>query len=156
MVIEYQIKRFDLVKSYFISLRHSSRTQLIVFGAAAFIIIYSLYNRYNSHGHLVLFDFMTAFLLGLGLILIVPAAGFLTAKTQKRTLSISPDGIATKIGSKAGKVSWKAVDSIIVEKDHIFITGKSGDAFIIPSSAFTSEDLCNQFIDLAKQYHRGV
>ena len=113
MVIEYQIKRFDLVKTYFYNLSHSRRTQLIVFGLDALVILISLYRSYHNHGALLFSDWVAAILVGIGLILGVPALSFLTAKTQKRTLSINQEGIETKIGSQEGKIAWKAVDSVV-------------------------------------------
>ena len=156
MIIEYQIKRFDLVKSYFYNLRHSRKTQLIVFGVAGFEILYSLFLNYRNHGNLVLNDFIISFLWGLGLILILPAVSFLTAKTKKRTLSINQEGIETKIGSKEGKIPWQAVENIVAMNDRILITGKNANAFSIPSNAFASDDLRNKFIELATQYHNKI
>jgi hypothetical protein len=153
MVIEYQLKRIDIVKAYFYSLRHSRRTQLIIFGIATLIALYSLFLRYLIHGNLSLYDFMIAFLFGLVFILALPAISFLTAKKQKRTLSISQEGIETKIGSQAGIIPWKAVNSVVATKDFVLITGKNANAFTIPSSAFASPDLRIKFIELANQYH---
>ena len=112
MVIEYQIKRFDLVRAFFYNLQHSRRTRLIMLGGAILFFAYSLFVRYRMDGRLVLYDFVLSFLVTIGLILAVPAYFFITAKTQKRILSINPEGIETKIGSKEGKILWKAVDSI--------------------------------------------
>ena len=152
MIIEYQIKRFDLVKSYFYNLRHSRRTQKIVFGAAALYIILFLFLRSRNDYKLVFSDFIVAFLWGLCIILLIPAVNFLTAKTKKRILSIDQAGIETKIGSKEGKIPWKAVDSIVATKDHIFITGKNANTFTIPPNAFANDELRNKFIQLATQY----
>jgi hypothetical protein len=156
MVIEYQIKRFDPVKSYFFNLRHSRRTRIIVFGTAAIVVIVSLLLRNGSHSPLVLPDFIVSFLSGLGLILFIPLYSFLTAKTQVRTLSISQDGIETKIGRYAGKIHWSAVDSIVATQDRIFITGKAGNTFTIPSGAFATGAIRQEFITLATQYHSGA
>ncbi|MGC1374815.1 MAG: YcxB family protein [Anaerolineales bacterium] len=156
MVIEYQIKRFDLVKTYFYNLGHSRRTQLAVFGLDALVILISLYRSYHNHGNLVFYDWAVAIMMGIGFILAVPALSFLTAKTQKRTLSINQEGIETKIGSQQGKIAWKAVDSVVATKDRILITGKSANVFTIPSGAFASDDLRNQFIELVTQYHANA
>ena len=152
MVIEYQIKRFDLVKSYFYNLRHSRRTQLIVFGVAALLVLISLFQSYSYQGKLTLGDLIYALLSGLGLILAIPVLSFLTAKTQRRTLSINQEGIETKIGSQQGKILWKAVDSVVSTQDRVFITGKNANTFTIPASAFSSSELRGQFVDLATQY----
>ena len=153
MVIEYQIKRFDPVKSYFYNLRHSKRTRVIIFGAAAIVILFSLFLRSTNHTPLVLSDFIASFLIGFGLILLIPLVSYLTAKTQVRTLSIGQEGIETKIGRYAGKIPWTAVDSIVATQDRIFITGKAGNTFTIPSGAFANAEMRSQFINLAGQYH---
>jgi hypothetical protein len=70
-------------------------------------------------------------------------------------LSINPKGIETKIGSKEGKILWKAVDSINKVQDRILIIGKNMNAFSIPASAFKSAEQ-QQFIDLAIQYHSNA
>ncbi len=153
MVIEYQIKRFDLVKAYFYSLRVSRKTQTVILGIAAFIALFSLFLGYLKRGHLIILDFVFALLFGFFFILLLPFISLLTAKPQKRTLSISPDGIETRIGSQEGKVPWDAVKSVVGSKNVIYIIGKNGNAFTIPSSAFASPDLRSRFIELANQYH---
>ncbi len=155
MVIEYQIKRFDLVKSYFYNLAHSKRTQFIIFGLTVLMIVISLLRSYRNHGNLTLSDFIAALLSGLGLILVIPVLSFLTAETQKRTLSITQEGIETKIGTRKGTILWKAIDSVVSTEDRIFITGKNANTFTIPSSAFSSDELRNKFFELATQYHEN-
>jgi len=61
--------------------------------------------------------------------------------------------IETKIGSKEGKILWKAEDSITAIQDRILITGKNANAFSIPASTFKSAEQRQNFIDLATQYH---
>jgi hypothetical protein len=153
VVIEYQVKRFDLVRAYFYSLQHSKRTRFIVLGAAILFFAYSLFFRYRIYGGLVFYDFVLAFLFTIGLILAVPVYYFITANMQKRILSINPEGIETRIGSKEGKVLWKAVDGIDSTQDRILIIGKNANAFSIPASAFKSSEQRRSFIDLATQYH---
>jgi len=156
MVIEYQIKRIDPVKAFFYNLQHSRRTQFIILGGASLFFAYSLYFRYRIEGGLVLYDFGLAFLFAIGLVLAVPVLFYLTAKTQKRRLTINPDGIETKIGSREDKVSWKAVGRIASIQDGILITGKNANSFSIPASAFESPEQRQSFLDLATQYHSNA
>ena len=156
MIIEYHIGRLDLVKSYFYNLRHSRRTQLIIFDVAALVTLSSLFRSYRNHGNLVFSDLVIALLLGLGLILVIPVLIFLTSKTQNRILSISQEGIETKIGSKERKILWKAVDSVVSIEDRILITGKTANVYTIPASAFANDDLRNKFIKLTTQYHENA
>ncbi len=154
MVIEYQIKRIDVVKVYFYNLRHSPRTQLIVFGFAIFILVERLIVRHNSIGRLNVSDYLTAFLWGFAVVLFVPAANFVLAKTQKRTLSIDPHGIKTRIGAKVGTIPWTAVDKITDANERIIITGKNANTFTIPMSAFVSKEQRTEFLNLVTQYHK--
>lgn len=155
MVIQYRIKRMDLVKAYFYNLQHSPRTRLIVFSGALLSFAYNLFMGSSSHP-LVLNDFVVAVMFAVALILFIPFFSFITAKTQSRNLYISPEGIETKIGSREGKIPWKAVDSITTTQDKIIITGKSANAFSIPASAFNSVKERQQFIELASQYHANT
>jgi hypothetical protein len=152
MEIEYQIKRFDLVKVYFYNLIHSQRTRLIIFGAAILPFAYILFRRFRVFGHLELFDYSVALLFAVVFILALPVFSFLTAKTQKRVLSINPEGLETKIGTKEGKIPWNAVDSISTTQDRIVITGKNANVLTIPTSAFIDNDHRQQFIGLVMQY----
>ncbi len=152
MIIEYQVKRTDLARAYFHSLRHSSRTQLVIFGGAALLIGYNLFVQFRYKGSLALGDFIFAFAVALLLILLFTALLMITAKTQKRILSITPEDIETKIGSKEGKIPWEAVASVTASNDLVVITGKNANAFTIPPQAFTGKEQRDDFIRLAKQY----
>jgi hypothetical protein len=153
MVIEYQIKRIDPVKAFFYNLQHSRRTKFIILGGASLFFAYSLYFRYRIEGGLVLYDFFLAFLFAIGLVLAIPVLFYLTANTQKRRLTINPEGIETKIGSREDKVLWKVVGRIASIQDGILITGKNANSFSIPASAFESLEQRQSFLDLATQYH---
>lgn len=152
MIIEYQIKRIDLVKAYFFNLKSSPRTRLIVLGVAFLFFTYYLFLRFRIQDNLNFIDFAVAILFALTIILGIPVISFITAKTQKRVLSINNEGIETKIGKQEGKILWKTVESIKTTQDRIVITGKNGNAFTIPASAFKDSEHRKQFIDLAKQY----
>jgi len=152
MIIEYQIKRSDLVKAYFYNLGHSRITQLIVFGASVFVIGYNLFFRYRAQSTFTLPDILISFLSGLVFIILIPGFLFLTAKSQKRILSIGPHGIETKIGTKSGSIAWNEIASIAVEKDTVLITGRNANAFTIPARAISNAEVHRQFIEMTAQY----
>lgn len=154
MNIEYQISRYDLVKVYFYNLFHSGRTQLIVFGFSALTIVMTLAFRISGKYKITGFDILVAVINGLAICLIVmPLVFFITAKTQKRSLRITSEGIDTTIGLQAGTVQWSQVLTIIETNDFLIITGKSGNAFSIPHSAFANPETQKRFASLAKDYH---
>lgn len=156
MIIEYQVKRLDLIKSIFHNLRHSGRTRRIFFGIEILYMALFLFFRYLGQGHLFLYDFIFAFIFTLGLILAILALALIITKTQKRAWIINPEGIETKIGSVEGKIAWNLVDSITVTPERILITGKNANAFVVTSSAFTNAEQRQKFIDLAVQYHANA
>lgn len=117
--------------------------------------IYTLFIRGRNHP-LTLNDFVIAALFAVAFILLLPVISFITAKTQKRVLSIGPEGIETKIGTQEGKIPWQAVESITATHDKILITGKNANAFSIPTNAFAGAKQQQQFIDLASEYHNAV
>ena len=86
MVIEYQIRRLDLVKAYFYNLRHSPRTRLIVFGAALLMFIYMLFLRNGVNKHLEITDFLVASLYAVGIVLALPVISVITAKTSEKNI----------------------------------------------------------------------
>jgi hypothetical protein len=156
MVIEYQIKRLDLFKLLYYNTRRSKRTQLVLGGAIVFTYLSSLLIRYFTLGNLSFSDFRSAFVSVIIFIIGLPILLFLLAKTQNRWLSISQEGIETKIGTQHGMVSWNAGDSLVETKEYIYITGKSANAFSIPNSAFENNDTRTQFMELAIKYHNEV
>jgi hypothetical protein len=152
MVIEYQIKRMDLARIIFYNLQHSRRTKWTVIGGGTLFFAYSLFLRNSINGQLVFYDFILSFLVTIGLILAVPVFFILTARTQKRILSINPEGIELKIGSREDKAPWNAVDRIEATQERILITGKNVNSFSIPASAFKGSEQRQSFMDLATQY----
>ena len=152
MIIEYQIKRIDVVKAYFYNLRYSSRTQLIVFGFAIFIALQILFVRRFSSDSLNVSDYITALVYAIGATLLLPVISFVTAKTQKRSMSIDQQGIETQIGSKKGEIPWTAIAKVTESNDRIVITGKNANAFTIPASAFLNKEKQTEFFNLAKNY----
>jgi hypothetical protein len=61
-------------------------------------------------------------------------------KPQERVLTFDELGAHTVIGSRSGSVPWAEVATIEVDHDVIAITGTNGNAFLIPSRAFASDD----------------
>ena len=152
MVIEYQIRRIDVVKAYFYNLRHSSRTQLIIFGFAIFVVLQHLVFGRSSSTGLSISDYATALIYGIVAVLLIPAIGFVLAKTQRRILSINQQGIETRIGAKEGKIPWTTVENVTEVNDRIIITGKNANVFTIPINAFSTKEQRTEFLNLTKRY----
>ena len=59
-------------------------------------------------------------------------------KPQRRFLVLNEDGLRTTIGKKSGSRSWREIKSVAELSGYVIITGKNGNAFIIPPRAFDS------------------
>jgi photosystem II stability/assembly factor-like uncharacterized protein len=67
-------------------------------------------------------------------------------------LTLTPAGIETKIGSKAGTVAWGEVEGVMATPERVYITGKNANAFTLPGSAFSSDEGQTRFVELANRY----
>ena len=72
-----------------------------------------------------------------GAFVFMPLWLFIRGKTDERMLTISPEGIATEIGSLKGQLPWSKIKLVTeTSRHHVLIVGASGNAFFIPSRAF--------------------
>ena len=67
-------------------------------------------------------------------------------KPEERTLTVSEDGITTRIGKKTGIAKWGEVAEIEDLAQTTAILRKSGNAFLIPRRAFNSENERSDFL----------
>ncbi|MGN6729102.1 MAG: hypothetical protein ACTHJG_04630 [Rhodanobacteraceae bacterium] len=56
-------------------------------------------------------------------------------KGKERTLNVGPDGWSTQIGRLTGARAWSEVASVVEGNGTLAITGKNGNAIIIPQRA---------------------
>jgi len=74
-------------------------------------------------------------------------------KPQLRTLIIDENGLQTTIGKKNGVRAWREIASIQETSDFILVTTRGMNAFVIPTSAFASEEAPIQTITQMRQWH---
>ena len=67
-------------------------------------------------------------------------------KRQERTLNVGPDGWSTQIGRLAGARAWSEVASVAESNGTLAITGKNGNAIIVPQRALSSRGAWQQFV----------
>lgn len=67
-------------------------------------------------------------------------------KNSERTLTVDSRGWFTQIGSKSGSKTWNEVESIRENAGSVVITGKNGNALIIPDFAFVASPTRQQFV----------
>ncbi len=151
MTIQYSVTPNEVTKSYIQQLRYSSpfRVRILMFAGLIFLI-YFLPKLLRQGFHLS--DLITALLLGCGVVVLLPLASRLLTKPQQRTLTISPEGIQTSIGAQAGTIPWANVVDIVEDDDYIFVIGRTGNSFLIPSRAFASSGQRSAFLEMLAQY----
>lgn len=77
-------------------------------------------------------------------------------KGQERTLNIGPDGWSTQIGRLSGNRTWSEVASVTECNGTLAITGKNGNALIVPQRALSSLSSWQQFVEDVQAWHQGV
>jgi drug/metabolite transporter (DMT)-like permease len=100
MTIEYALTRAEVPQGFFESLRSSPKYVVLILFCSAVFGAYSLLLRGALFRHLMLRDIIIACIWAVGLLILMPLGMFVRAKTAKRTLTISPDGIYTQIGER--------------------------------------------------------
>jgi hypothetical protein len=74
-------------------------------------------------------------------------------KRMERSLSVSPTGWSTQIGSLSAARSWNDVREIIEEGGAIVVVGTNQNALIIPSRAFADEGNRRRFLTSVRIWH---
>jgi hypothetical protein len=150
MTIQYALTRAEVVAGFFRSFRSSPRylTFLVVCVLALFIVVpqagegFSHPFTMHDAGNAVLGTLCT-FLLLLPLIL------FIRAKTAMRSLTISPEGISTEVGSLNGRVAWPKIKIVEEKESFVLIASASGNAFYVPNRAFATAEQKAEFVTKA-------
>jgi hypothetical protein len=146
ITINYALRRTEIVRSFFGNLRTSPKFLAIILLYSAGLGVSSLAFRGAFSRSFTVDDLMTAITFALGFFVFMPGWLFIRAKTEKRTMTLSPAGISTEIGARRGHVSWSNVACVTHTSRHIFIIGSAGNAFFIPARAFREPDLKAEFM----------
>lgn len=155
MTIKYALTRKEIVQSYFRSLGSSRKflAMILIYSAALglFPLIFSgaFSRRLQVHDLFVTVAWMV------GAFAFMPMWLFLRGKTSERTLTVSPDGISTQIGSLKGQVPWSKVRLVADASNHVLIVGATGNAFFIPGRAFQGPEHKAQFIERIMSWRSG-
>jgi YcxB-like protein len=152
MVIEYTATPKDVGALYSYTRKHSLKLRLIFYGLPVCVAAIALLGRLTPGHRLTLTDSMIALVWGAVSFFIFPLFLRLRTKKDKRTLSIQPDKLSTRIGTLSGEIPWAKVDSLYVTDEHIFMIGKNMNGFAIPRRAFLDDMQRSEFIRLCEQY----
>ena len=136
MTIKYALTRAEIARSFFRSLASSPKFLAMILIYSVALGIFSLAARGALSRSLARQDVITALAWMVGAFLFMPLWLFIRGKTNERTLTISPEGIATAIGSLKGQLPWSKIKLVTETNRHVLIVGATGNAFFIPSRAF--------------------
>jgi len=73
-------------------------------------------------------------------------------KKSERTLTVDSHGWSSQIGNQFGSRSWDEVASIQEDGEYIVITGKNGNALVVPERAFVSSPTKTEFLNDIQQW----
>jgi YcxB-like protein len=150
--IEYTSTREDLGALYSYLRRHSFKMQCFIVAAVILvggvpILVSSLASQKPP-----LLDWIIGSVAGIAVYLILPWNFKRRVKKDKRTLSISPVGITTQVGSKHGQIAWRQVENLWVTPEYVFIVRRNLNSFAVPRRAFRDDQDREMFTHLLQEY----
>ena len=148
MILSYSSSRSAVARWYWQSLRRNPRHLFswLACLAAAFYI------GWTRSGQSV----TTGFSAVLGVAVFLALYPQLRFKPQTRTLELRPDSIFTSIGKREKTLLWRDIARIERDGDSLVITGRSGNAFIVPPSAFSNGHSIDSVYAQANEWHRAA
>lgn len=152
MIIEYTATPKDVAALYYYTRNHSLRLAVVSYGLPVGLAALTLFES-RSPGHpLTLADWAIALTWGLVLFFLFPLILRLRTKKDKRTLSIQPDKLSTRIGALGGDITWDKMGELYVTDDYVFLIRKNMNGFAIPRRAFVDDSQMAEFVRLSRQY----
>ncbi len=146
MTIRYSLKRKDIWDAYWFTWRNGWKLKAtqFIFGGLVFVITTHLMTGGRTP---TISQLAIACGVALLSILWLPVYPLLLYKSEERMLTIGPQGVVTSIGDLSGEVRWAAIARVQADGDRVYLIGKQGHAFTIPSTAFTSSEERGRFVD---------
>src|SRR5690348_7994404 len=155
MTIKYALTRAEIVRSFFQSLRSSPKFLAMILIYFAALGLLSLIARGALSRSLAPRDLIIASAWAAGVLVFMPLWLLIRGKTDERTLTVSPEGISTEIGSLKGQIPWSKIKLVTNTSRHVLIVGATVNAFFIPSRAFSGQDQQREFVSQIEQW-RGA
>jgi hypothetical protein len=146
MTVEYALTRREVLISVLRSLAQSPRFRGTILLYAAAIAAMTLLIRASILHSLTAEDALIATASGLGYLVFISVWVTIRAKTSKRTLTVSSDGISTEVGRLKGQIPWAKIKSVEDTSKFVLIARTNGNAFFIPNRALSSPDHRNEFL----------
>ena len=156
ITIEYALTRTEVARSYFQAIGHSPEYLRRVVLLAAICAVAQMCIRILGSRRLGGPEILSAVIVFVVILAVLPIWLFLRAKTDKRTLTISADGISTSIGEKSAQIPWKSVKIVKDSGTFILIARTNGNAFFIPDRAFISPNDRARFMEQIGLWRGGA
>ncbi len=153
MTIEYSLTRTEIVRGYFRGLRTSPKFLSIILLYAAFlaVVILAAWGEFSRPLTIsnVVGDAVAFVAIAASFIFLFSVWLFGRAKTSKRSITISPEGISTRIGKLEGETPWRQIKIVSVTDKNVLIARGNGNAYFIPNRAFSSPEEKAEFAEKA-------
>jgi hypothetical protein len=156
MTIQYALTRSEIATGFFRSLRTSPRFLFTICFYAICCSGLFLAASGSFSRPLEAHDALKAAYFAIAFFSFMPAYLFLRAKTSRRTLTISPDGISTEIGKIKAQRPWSYIKTVAETDGHVLIASATGNAFFIPNRAFSNFDQKREFVAKAKAWKSAM
>lgn len=147
ITIDYALTRGEVAGCYLRAIRESPEYLRSVVTMAAVIGLAQMGLRVLFSRRLGGPEILSAIIVFAVILVLLPIGLFLTAKTERRTLAISPDGISTSIGKRSAQIPWSSVRLVKNASAFILIARTNGNAFFIPDRAFARPDDRARFLE---------
>jgi hypothetical protein len=146
MKIEYALTRGEIARGFFLSLQKSPkfrRTVLIyALAVGAFYLILRMFRPPVPS----LRDLLIACAWSVGIFFFMPTWLFFRAKTARRTVVTSSEGIYTEIGKMRGQIPWNKIATVTDAGRYVLVIRRNGNSFYIPDRAFTGSAPRDEFL----------
>jgi hypothetical protein len=149
VALRYALSRGEVASAYFYGWKYSPVFRAHLLCLAAITGIASVVIRYLGPRPLTRTDFASGAGLAAGLLLFLPVWFALRAKTGERTLELTTEGIATRIGARSATFPWSTIAAVSDARAFVIISRANRNAFFIPGRAFADDGARRDFIERA-------
>ncbi len=146
LTVEYALTRSEIFRSFLRSVAESPKYRNTILRYSAAIGVFTVLLRATLSRSLTPDVVISGVAAAVGFLLFIPIWTFVRGKTSKRTLTVSSDGITTKIGRVGNRYPWKKVQQITDTPQFVLIALTNGNAFFIPIRAFSGPEHRDQFL----------
>jgi hypothetical protein len=150
MTIEYALTRAEILKGFLRSLSTSPSYLLTILLYALVMSVVVLISRGALLHSLTRADIIAAIFAAGGFMIFLPAMLFVRGKTSKRSLTVSAEGMSTEIGKLKAQVPWRKIKLIVETNRYVLVSRANGNAFFIPSRAFSGPEHQAEFVTKIK------